>query len=227
MSVFDLKGSSGGNGWNYAHPDKPGYMEMIEGTVVEISAPQKRNFQSGKPEFWPDGNPVLNLCLVIKGRSGNELSWIFAPKSKAADACSLALDPTRTREQVSIEEMLGKFVRIQTQAGVYNAQNPRPWTVTVLGDGDAGSVRSVVKPQQSAQQQPMPQQQPAPQPQPAPQQQPVPQIQYAQQQAAQALGYQQAPAPQPQQPMQQQAPANQVPYADDPTGGYYDQDIPF
>lgn len=220
MSVFDLKGSSGGNNWNYSYPQNPGYMESIEGTVVEISNPQSINFGTKQPETWPDGNPKRNLRVVIKGRSGAELGWTFSPKSKGAEACLAALDPDGNRPQVNIEELLGKFIRVQTQAGVYNSQNPRPWWVTVLGDGDAGSVRGIVD--FSAQQ--------APQPQQAP-----PQIQHAQQQAAQALGYQQQPVPQqpmqqqpvPQQPMQQQAPMNQAPYEQDPTGGYYDQDIPF
>lgn len=218
MSVFDLKGSSGsGNNWNYSDPNKQGYMEFIEGTVVEISSPQSINFGTKQPETWPDGNPKLNLCLTIKGQSGRELNWIFAPRSRAAEACSLALDPQNQHEHVSVKDMLGKKVRVQTQAGVYNSQNPRPWWVTILGEGDIQSVRGVVENNQArpAQQQPAP----------PVQQQPAPQIQYAQQQAAQALGYAQQPAP----PVQQQpAPAVvQVPYEQDPTGGYYDQDIPF
>lgn len=224
MSVFDLKGSSGGNNWNYSKPQEEGYMEMIEGTVVEISNPQSINFNTKQPEVWPDGNPKLNLRLTIKGKSGRELNWTFAPRSMSAEACLAALDPQGTRPQVNIEELLGKFIRVQTQAGVYNSQNPRPWYVTLLGEGDAGSVRGMVDLTAKQPQQPMQQQ-------PTPQQQLAPQIQYAQQQAAQALGYQQAPVPQPQPQPQpapvQQAPVNQVPYEQDPTGGYYDQDIPF
>lgn len=215
MSVFDLKGSSGGNNWNYSDPQKDGYMEMIEGTVVEISNPQSINFGTKQPEVWPDGNPKRNLRLIIKGKSGRELGWTFAPRSRSAEACLAALDPQGTRPQVNIEELLGKFIRVQTQAGVYNSQNPRPWWVTIIGDGDAGSVRGMID--LSAQQAP------APQPQPQSQQASAPQIQYAQQQAAQALGYQQQPAPQPQ--PAQQAPAPQVPYEQDPTGGYYDESI--
>lgn len=216
MSVFDLKGSSGsGNNWNYSDQSKQGYMDMLQGTVVEISAPQSINFSTKRPEVWPDGNPKLNLCVTIKGQSGRELNWIFAPKSKAADACLAALDPQGTRERVSIEELLGKMVQVRTQPGVYNSQNPRPWWVSILGDGDVQSVRGMVDSSAPQAQQQAPQAQ----------QQPAPQIQQAQQQAAQALGY----APQPQQPMQPQpAPqVEQVPYGQDPTGGYYDNDIPF
>lgn len=237
MSMFDLKGGSEGSGWNYSDNTKQNYMEMIEGTVVEISNPQARDFNTGKPATWPDGNPKRNLMLILRGRSGQELSWTFSPKSAAANACLAALDPQGTREQVSIEELLGKFIRVQTQGGVYNAQHPRPWWVTLLGDGEANAVRGLKDLSQPQNPMPgMPAPQPAPQmnQQPAPPvaqpamqqapavqpmaQQPSPQIQAAQQRAATALGF------------QQDAQANaapvteQVPYD---AGQYYDQDIPF
>lgn len=210
MSMFDLKGGSNGNGWNYSENNKPGYMEMIEGTVVEISNPQARDFNTKQPVFWDDGNPKRNLQLIIRGRSGQELAWTFAPRSAATDACLGALDPQGTREQVSIEELLGKFVRIQTQGGVYNRQHPRPWWVTILGDGEVNMVRGL---KDLSQQQP----QQAPAPAPAQQTPPPPtQFQVAQQAAQQAVA---------QQNFQQAAPpVNQVP-AD--AYGVYDQDIPF
>ena len=229
MSMFDLKGGAG-NGWNYADPQKPNYTEMIEGTVVEISNPQKLNFSTRQPEFWPDGNPVRNLRLNIRQRSGEELTWTFAPKSRAAEACLMALDPQGDRQQVNIEELLGKFVRVQTQGGTYNAQHPRPWYMSILGDGEANMVRGLKdlsqQPQESpakqafAQQayQPQPVQQ-APMQQPVQQQQPMqqpmnPKVQAAMNQAAQSLGFQ--PAPQ----------GNAAPVSQDPYG-VYDQDIPF
>lgn len=226
MSMFDLKGGNTGSGWNYADNTKPNYMERIEGTVVEISNPQALNYSTRQPEFWPDGNPKRNLRVVIRGRSGQELSWTFSPKSRATDACLAALDPQGTRDQVSMEELLGKFVAVQTQAGVYNAQNPRPWWVTIQGEGEANMVRGLID--LSKQQMPgMPAPQPAPMQQtPPPQQQaPAPtafqQAQAMAQQAVAQQNFQQTPAP---------APMNQVPvesYGADPTGGYYDADIPF
>lgn len=231
--MFDLKGGSEGNNWNYSDNTKQNYMEMIEGTVVEISNPQARDFNTGQPAFWPDGNPKRNLMVAVRGRSGQELSWTFSPKSAAANACLAALDPQANRDSVSIEELLGKFVRIQTQAGTYNSRTPRPWWVTILGDGEANAVRGL-KDLSVPQPQPMvgiPAPAPAPQqqtPPPPVQQQPVPQqqapaptpMQYAQQQAAQAMGFQ---AP----PQANAAPVNQVPYEQDPTGGFYSEDIPF
>lgn len=223
MSMFDLKGGSS-NSWNYSQQDKEGYMEQISGTVVEISNPQVRNFQTKQPEFWPDGNPKRQLCVIIKGQSGKELAWYFAPRSKAADACLFALDPNGLKPRVSIEEMLGKWVTVSTQPGVYNNQNPRPWNVVITGDGDTASVRGMVDLSKQQQQQPQQAQQlqQFQQPQQAQQfqqpqqyqQQPqqMPQVQYngqpvqvqevsaaqyAAQQAAAAAGYPQEAQPAP------------------------------
>ena len=96
---------------------------------------------------------------------------------------------------------------MQTQGGVYNAQNPRPWWVTVLGDGDVASVRGIKDlSQQAAPVAPAPS---------VPQAPPVPQPTYAPQPV---LQYQQ-PAPVPSAPVE----AYNVP----PIEQLYDQDIPF
>lgn len=175
MGVFDLKGSS--NGWNYSDKTKPGYQPAIEGTVVEISNPQAIDYVTKQPKCWPDGNPIRNLRVTLKGRSGRELSWVFSPKSLSAEACLKALDPAGDRDYVSIEEMLGKFVRVETEEGVYNQAHPRPWKVTVLGDGDVVSVRGIVDLSTMTQQ-------------PAKQEQAAPTaVAAAQQRAAQTLGF--------------------------------------
>lgn len=241
MGMFDLKGGSEGNNWNYSDNTKQNYSEMIEGTVVEISNPQARDYNTGQPATWPDGNPKRNLMLTLRNKAGQELTWTFSPRSAAANACLAALDPQGTREQVSIEELLGKFVRVQTQGGVYNAQHPRPWWLTILGEGEVNAVRGL---KDLSQPQPtsmpgMPAPQPAPvqqtPPPPVQQQQPAPQANSntmnnvvspeaynnpAVQRAAEALGFQQnAPA--------NAAQMNPNAFNGDPTGGVYDQDIPF
>jgi len=225
--MFDLKGGSEGNNWNYSDNTKQNYSEMIEGTVVEISNPQARDYNTGQPATWPDGNPKRNLMLTLRNQAGQELTWTFSPRSAAANACLAALDPQGTREQVSIEELLGKFVRVQTQGGVYNAQHPRPWWLTILGEGEVNAVRGLKdlsQPQPTSMSgMPAPQAAPVQQTPPPPvqqQQQPAPQIQAAQQRAAEALGFQQnAPT--------NAAQMNPNAFNGDPTGGVYDQDIPF
>lgn len=159
MGIFDLKGGS--SAWNYSDPNKAGYAEQVQGTVVEISNPQARDFSTGKPAFWDDGNPKRNLCVTIQKADGKDVQWIFTPRSKAAEACLKALDPDGTRAEVSIQELLGKLVTVATKAGAYNAQHPRPWAVRVDGQG-TGAVRGLVDlsaPQ--AQQAPAPAQAPA------------------------------------------------------------------
>lgn len=135
-------------GWNYSNPNNPGYMETLEGTVVEFSQPQHNNFQTKQPEFWPDGSPKLDWCFTIRGRSGQELNWRFSPGSATKPkACRQALMDAMPEAQY-VEDVLGKFIRVQTQAGTYSVQNPRPWFVTILGDGEVDKVRGSVPPVQ-------------------------------------------------------------------------------
>ena len=220
MSIFDLKGGgSDSNVWNYSDNSKANYTEFIQGTCVEISNPQARDFNTGKPAFWDDGNPKRNLKVTLLQNDGAEISWIFSPKSDAADACKAALDPNDTRAKVNIEELLGKMLTISTEPGSYNARNHRPWTVVVHGDGQINMVRGI----NDFTKQPAQQQQPAPQQQ-APAQQAPTALQFAMNQAQQAVAqqnFQQANAA---------PPVNQVPvsaYGNDPTGGLYSVDIPF
>lgn len=232
MSMFDLKGNSGSNNvWNYSDNSKANYAEWIQGTVVEISNPQARDFNTGKPAFWDDGNPKRNLMMTVLQADGTEINWIFSPKSKSTDACLAALDPNGDRDEVSIEEMLGKLVTVQTTAGSYNVRNPRPWWVTIHGDGQANMVRGLKDLSQPQNTMPgMPNTQPAPQPQavPAPAPTALQQAQAAAQQAVAQQNFQPAPAPAP--VATPPVPAPQVPAGTPvPTDAYgvYDEDIPF
>lgn len=137
MSYFDLKGStSAGGGWNYSKPDQPDYRESVTGTVVKLSAPQALDFQTRQPKFWPDGNPVLNICVhICDNRDGKEVLWVFSKKSAAADACIKAVDPEGKMANVSVADLAGKMVTVATKAGVYASGHPRPWKVVVEGEG--------------------------------------------------------------------------------------------
>jgi len=228
MSMFDLKGGSSSNVWNYSDNTKDTYTEFIQGTVVEISNPQARDFNTGKPAFWDDGNPKRNLMMTVLQADGTEINWIFSPKSKSTEACLAALDPNGDRDEVSIEEMLGKLVTVQTVAGAYNGKNPRPWWVTIHGDGQANMVRGLKDLSQPQSTMPgMPKPQPAPQPKAAPAPAPAPtalqQAQAAAQQAVAQQNFQPAPAPAP--VAAPQIPAGTPVPAD--AYGVYDEDIPF
>lgn len=234
MSIFDINGAKTGsnNGWNYSDPNKPDYKPQIQGTVVQIKEVQSVNFMTKKPEFWPDGNPKLNVGIVIQDQNGTEYDWIFSPKSAGADALAAALGPQAT----SMLEVAGKVIQVTTwepqNGGKWAAGNPRPWQVQVLGQGQIpyrGTVqyqgnKAGQQPQQQVQQQPVQQYQQQPQQQQAPrivgQFYEVPTAGMQQQQYQQPV--QQA------QPMQQQPMNEQVPvqvYGE--PGQVYDQDIPF
>lgn len=183
MGIFDLKGSSGGSGWNYSDPQKPGYSDSLTGTVVEISNPQSINYVTKQPETWPDGNPKRNLRVAILTQDGEEKGWTFSPRSLAAKACADALDPGDVRANVQITELLGKNITVFTPAGVYNQAHPRNWRVTIIGEGDPNLVRGVVDLAQQADAAAHAPAQQAPAPQPSPQ------LSAAQARAAQALGF--------------------------------------
>lgn len=206
-SVLNINGGNG-NGWNYSDQSKPGYMTSIQGTIVKITELQSRNYMTKQPEFWPDGNPKLNICFTIQGQSGRELTWVFSPKSTAFDAVVTALK-TMNPNVNSIADIGGYMVEISTQEGQWGQGRPRPWTVNILGMGQVpfrGVEEYTAPPAQPVQQQQQPAQQFQPQ------------------------GQQVATAPISQgQPMQQQPVIQGQPQVvPDGNGGMvYDQDIPF
>jgi len=195
-------------------------MLMVEGTVVEVSMPQHRNYQTREPEFWPGGNPKLDVKLMILMDDGEEIGWQFQPrKSNAAEACIKALDPDNTGIALSYKMFLGKRIRVATQEGQWGNRNPRPWVVQILGDGDKDKVRGAIEPEDTRRynQQVQQQQAQVQQANPLPQQQ-ADILRQQQQRAAQAMGFQQPM--QPQQPMYQQPPVQQ--YAPQPQQQWID-----
>lgn len=177
MSMWDLKGNSGGNYWNYSNPQNEGYMTQLTGTVVEMRFTQKIDFNTKKPAVWPDGNPRLVLNIYILGQSGRELDWVIEPKGNAAQAILAGLDPQGNKAAVSFKDLLGKNITVSTQEGVYRKNNPRPWYVQVNGEGDHNAVRGAFD---FSPQQVRPEVQPQAQPQPQPQQSFSPQSPVAQ-----------------------------------------------
>ena len=219
MSVFDIKGNNS-NYWNYSDSSKDNYSEMLEGTVVEIIYTQKYNTFTKQLDFWPQGDPKMQYHIVF-AVGDDEWTWTIdaIKKSAAVQACCKALDPNGDKDRVSLEELLGKHVRVQTQAGQYGVGRPRPWWVTIIGEGAVNLVRGLTdkSPGKQPQQAPAPAPMPAPAPAPAPAATP---LQVAQQAAAQAVAAQnfqpQVGGPAPQVAAGQYAPAS-----------VYDQDIPF
>lgn len=213
QDIFSL--NKGGSGWNYSDPDKPGYMPKVTGTVVEVNEVQSINYQTRKPEWWDDGNPKLNIELVIQGQSGREVSFQFPPTQtnnafNAVKNALKAVNPNANR----ITEIGGMLIEVSTHGSrdEYHVRNPRPWNIQILGQGNA-PYRGEHKWQPTTQQQPVQQQSMQQQPmyqQPQMQQQPN----YQQQQNMAMYGQPTPPTPLDRQfnnQQQQQQPSQQQP----------------
>lgn len=60
MSLSDLLAKQGGRSFKFDHVGA-----TVTGTVVSADVMQKRNFDSGEPEFWADGKPVEQVAIVL------------------------------------------------------------------------------------------------------------------------------------------------------------------
>jgi len=222
----------GGNnyGWNYSKPDKPGYSTQLVGTVLAIQEVQKRGYtmngQPGMPQFWPDGNPMMNIRISLATPEGELKQFTFQPAGKAArmgQKKSVHMDLFALTGNTDMMNLIGKTICIQTQEGRYGQGNPRPWFVSLVEGGpfelnmplpaDCQVPQVLADSAVSGGQINAPQQQPAYQQQYQPQQ-PV------YQQPMQQQAYQPQPAYQPQQPAYQQPqmqhPAYQQPQMQQP-----------
>ena len=138
---------SGANnyGWNYSKPDKPGYSTTLVGTVVAIQEVQKMGYtmngQPGAPEFWPDGNPKMNIRLALATPDGSIKTFTFQPAGKAARAGqkpSVHMDLWHLTGDTDMMNLIGKTIGISTQEGHYGQGNPRPWSVGLVDGGPYG-----------------------------------------------------------------------------------------
>lgn len=202
-------GGTSNYGWNYSKPDKPGYSTQLVGTVLAIQEVQKMGFttsgQPGAPQFWPDGNPMMNIRLALATEQGEIKTFVFQPAGKQArmgQKKSVHMDLFHLTGDTDMMNLIGKTICISTQDGHYGQGNPRPWHVQLV---DAGPFKPAI---------PLPPEFKLPQVlansavsggQVTPPQQPQqPVYPYSQQQPAQFRPQQYQPMPQ--QPMQYQPP---------------------
>lgn len=55
---------------------------VVRGRVVEApKAVQSRNFESGEPDFWPDGNPKMSVVTILD--IAGEKKGLWAPQPSA------------------------------------------------------------------------------------------------------------------------------------------------
>lgn len=128
--------------WNYSKPDKPGYSPQLIGTVVAIQEVQKRAYQPsgqpGQPEFWPDGNPKMNIRIALVTQEGELKTLTFQPASKQARQGlkrSIHMDLFHLTGDTDMMNLVGQTICIQTQPGNYGQGNPRPWYVSIVEGG--------------------------------------------------------------------------------------------
>lgn len=144
-----LGGSNSENNWNYSKPTEPGYSTVLEGTMVAIQEVQASKFGAGGqptgPDFWPDGNPKMNIRMVFAGPNGGYRTWTITPASKAAKEGkkpSVHLDLFRLTgdaahpEGTDMMNLIGQTLHVETDeppAGFnYGLGNPRPWRVSLM-----------------------------------------------------------------------------------------------
>ena len=129
-------------GWNYSKPDKPGYSTQLVGTVLAIQEVQKMGFttsgQPGAPQFWPDGNPMMNIRLALATEQGEIKTFVFQPAGKQArmgQKKSVHMDLFHLTGDTDMMNLIGKTICISTQDGRYGQGNPRPWYVQLVDAG--------------------------------------------------------------------------------------------
>lgn len=134
----------GGNnyGWNYSKPDKPGYSTQLIGTVLAIQEVQKMGYtmsgQPGAPQFWPDGNPMMNIRIALATENGELKTFVFQPAGRRArmgQKKSVHMDLFALTGNTDMMNLIGKTISIQTQEGHYGQGNPRPWYVSLVEAG--------------------------------------------------------------------------------------------
>lgn len=142
MALNPIASSGESNVWNYSDPNKPGFSTELVGTVVAIQEVQAHDYNTKAPLFWPEGNPKMNIRMVLCGPNGGIRTWTFQPASKKAKegkAKSVHLDLFALTSNTDMMNLVGKTIRIATQqppAGFkYGSGAPRPWTVELVEAG--------------------------------------------------------------------------------------------
>lgn len=148
-------GGASNYSWNYSNPNKEGYSTQLVGTVIAIQEVQKRSYtmngQPGQPEFWPDGNPKMNIRLALATETGEIKTFTFQPAGKDARAGrkrSVHMDLFALTGNTDMKKLIGQTIAIITQEGRYGQNNPRPWTVQLVDAGPfspAGPVPAELK----------------------------------------------------------------------------------
>lgn len=131
--------------WNYTKPEKPNYTLTLVGTVVALQEVQKRAFTNngtpGMPEFWPEGNPKMNIRIALAAQDGSLRSFTFQPASKRQrqEGTGVHMQLFGITGNTDMMKLIGKTLQFQTQDAPegtrYGAGNPRPFVITEVQAG--------------------------------------------------------------------------------------------
>lgn len=212
---FSLTPESEGRFWNYSKPESQEFSPAIEGELMEIQLVHAKDM-NGNLKYFQDGNPIRNCMFVLLCADGEERIWMFSLNKRGN-----AMKALMATGVASLKDLLGKVLAIQTQEPPqgfgYGQSNPRPWMVTVKGDGSQPhrGARDLVAEN--------------PAPQPAVQQQVQPVMQQMDPRLAQAMGnaWQASQQQQGQNSMQFRQPQQQFVQPQPVTQELYDNEIPF
>lgn len=137
--------------WNYTKPDQPGFSETLVGTVVAIQEVQKRAFTGngtpGAPEFWPEGNPKMNIRLALATSDGQLVTFTFQPASKKQREGNYGIHMAlyHLTGDTDMMNLIGKTIQLSTQSAPvnpatgqpmqYGSGNPRPFQAQLVQAG--------------------------------------------------------------------------------------------
>lgn len=118
--------------WNYSKMDKEGFSLEMTGTVVAMQEVQAREFnpaskQPGRPRFWPDGNPVMNIRIGFATPDGSLKSITFTKAGKAqirGEKPSLHMQLYRLTSG-NMLDLMGKTIHLWTWPT--NPETDQPW----------------------------------------------------------------------------------------------------
>lgn len=107
--------------WNFTKPENDGYSEQLIGTIVSMQEVQAREYKPGggvgKPKFWDDGNPVMNIRIGFALPNGDFKTFTFAKAGKkqvSGEKPSVHVQLWDLVNRGNFENLMGKTVQLTT-----------------------------------------------------------------------------------------------------------------
>lgn len=126
--------------WNYSNPDKANYTTTIIGTIIRCQEIQAREWSPtghGRPKFFENGGPKMNLRILLAQADGNIIAWTFpeySQKKIREGKGGIHGQLINALTAAGCTTSLGTTIQISTQEGNWGLNNPRPFTIEVCND---------------------------------------------------------------------------------------------